>query len=171
VTNDTAESKCLQPWTTPDVWPVLGAPTTTLILAVTYCSGLLLWDYVRITTRQLYEVGIMLPLISILEFVEASLAQVATYVAITLLVILLRKWTGRVALLPLLLATPLLGILTWFGYEHFVPSYRWYTDERPPYEYGLTLERFLIAWGLEILVVLGVWWPLRTRRELRKASS
>ena len=148
------------------VWRIIGAPATTLVLVLAYWSAMGIWDYVRTPTRHFYEVVVMVPLVPLISFVAASTAQIFSYVVITTCAVLFFRWKGRVSLFLLLLLTPLLGLLTWYGYDHFVPDYRFYTDENPPYEHGLTLERFLKAWGFEILVVLGYWWPMRTRHSL-----
>jgi len=154
----------IQPLPQSIIWLVVGPPTVTLVLVVGYWLQALLRNYLSVPTRQLYEIVVMLPPITIVSFLIVFVAQLAAYAAMTALALMLRKGIGRVPLWPLLLASPLLGYLTWFGYEHFVPEYRFFLDESPPYQYGLTLNKFLFAWGLEILIVLGFWWPLRRKR-------
>ena len=61
--------------------------------------------------------------------------------------------------MPLLLAaTPVLGLLCWYGYDYLIPDFRRYTDDRPDFEHGITTERFLRSWAFEATVVTGYWW-------------
>jgi hypothetical protein len=146
------------------IWLFFGTPAVTLILCCAYCSGWILWEYLHNPNRYLYEIAIMAPLLSIVSFVLASIAEVIAYLVLPLYVLMLLYFFGRVSLVLLIPVTPLLGLLGWFGYEHFVPNYRFYTDQSPPYEYGLTIERFLVGWALEVLIVFFYWWPFRNVR-------
>jgi hypothetical protein len=130
-------------------------------MIATYWAAALGWDYLRLPSRQLYEVAFMWPTITIATLLIASIAQCVAYVVLALLATQLLRRFGHVSLLPLLAATPILGLLAWYGYDYLVPGYRWYTDERPPYEHGITGVRFLLSWGFEIIVVIGYWLLLR----------
>jgi hypothetical protein len=139
-------------------------PVATLVVVSVYCSVVMVGDYVQTPTRQFYEIAVMVPLVSIVSFIMASIAQVFAYATAILCVMFMFRYTGRASLLVLLGITPLLGLMTWFGYDRLLPDFRWYTDDSPPYEHGLTVERFLKAWGFEVLVVLLYWWPIRNYR-------
>ncbi len=143
----------------------------TLILSTVYWSGPLVWEYLQNPNRDFYEVALGAPAISIVGFLIGSIAQIIVYPVLAIYAFILFRFSGRVSLPLLLLITPVLGLLVWFGYDQIVPDYRWYTDERPPYEHGLTLDRFLTGWGLEVAVVLGYWWPIRNRRPVAQANS
>ena len=106
----------------------------------------------------------MAPAISLVSFAIASMAQIIAYPALVFYAFLLFHFSGRVPFLLLLAITPVLAWLTWFGYDRIVPDYRFMLDERPPYEHGLTLDRFLLSWGWSASVTLGFWWPLRKIR-------
>jgi len=129
-----------------------------------YWLCILVRDYARNPGRPLYEVVGTALLLPIVGFVIASVAQIFAYIIFSLCAVALVVYLGRVPLIGLLLLTPFLGLLTWYGYDHFVPDFRLMTDPSPPYEHGLTLERFLKAWGFEALIALGYWWPLRRVR-------
>jgi hypothetical protein len=143
------------------IWLIFGVPVATLILCCAYGPGFLLWQYLHNENLPFREIAIVLPLFPIVCFVFASIAQAIVYFVLPLYALMLLCFTGRASLLLLLLSTPLLGLLIWFGYEHFVPDFRLYFDQSPPYQYGVTLARFLTGWGLEILIVLLYWWPFR----------
>jgi len=113
----------------------------------------------------------MAPLLPIVSFVISSVAQIAAYVVFPLCALALVIYLGRVPLAALLLLTPFLGLLTWYGYDHFVPDFRLMTDPSPPYEHGLTLDLFLKAWGCEILIALGYWWPMRSIRAAAEPAA
>jgi hypothetical protein len=103
----------------------------------------------------------MAPAISLVSFAIASIAQVIAYPVLVFYVLLLFRFSGRVPVLSLLAITPVLAWLTWFGYDRIVPDYRFMLDERPPYEHGLTLNRFLLSWAWSAAITFGFWWPLR----------
>jgi hypothetical protein len=145
-------------------WLILGVPVVTLILCCIYGPGWLLWGYLHdpdLHNLHFYEIAIVALLASITGFAIASIAQAVVYFVLPLYGLMLLCFTGRASLPLLLLSTPLLGLLIWFGYEHFVPDFRLYFDQSPPYRYGLTLKRFLTGWGLEVAIVLLYWWPFR----------
>ncbi len=146
------------------IWLVLGSPAVTIVLCCAFCFGFLAWEYMHNPNRHLYEATIMAPAISIIIFVIASIAQIIPYVILPFYVRALLRLFGRVPLLLLIALTPLLGLAVWFGYGHFLPDYHWYTDESPPYVYGLTLVRFLYGWAFELIIVLVYWWPFRSLR-------
>jgi hypothetical protein len=146
------------------LWVFFGAPAATIILCCVYSFGALAWEYLHNPNRHLYEVAVMGALLSIFAFVAVSIAQVITYVVLPLCVLVSLQTSGRVSLLLLIAVTPLLGLSVWFGYEHFLPEYRFYTDQSPPYVYGLTLSRFLYGWAVEFSVVFLYWWPFRKLR-------
>jgi hypothetical protein len=145
-------------------WPIFGVAVVTFGLVVVYVTSTMVWAVIGTSApRGVFQIVLPFLVLPLLAFIEAMLAQVLSYVVLVVSAILLLRRRGFVPLWPLLLSSPLLGLLMWFGYEHFVPDSRFMLDLRAPYEYGLTLQRFLLGWGIQILVVIGYWWPMRRR--------
>jgi hypothetical protein len=156
-------------------WLFFGAPAVTLLLVTAYWFGMLVWGFIQNSSAGLPAIlfgfaTMWLP-VSVVEFVIASTAQIFVYPLLFFYGIVLFWWRGHAGLPFLLALTPLLGLLAWYGYDRVLPDYRFYTDERPPYVHGLTLERFLNAWAFEIAVVIGFWWPMRNRRLSEQANG
>jgi hypothetical protein len=145
----------------------LGPPLVTLCISAAFWGATLFWDYVNLPSRQFHEVVFMWPFATIMGFLVASLAQSGAYVTLPLLAKWLLRRYCQISLLALLAATPVLGVLVWYGYDYLVPELRWYSDERPPFEHGITGVRFLMSWGLEIAIVIGYWLLLRPLRSVR----
>jgi hypothetical protein len=146
------------------VWLIFGVPAITLVLACAYWPGWLFWGYFHdpnMHNLHFSEIIVVALVASIVGFVIASIAQAMVYFVLPLYAFVLLCLSGRVFLPLLLLSTPLLGLLSWFGYQHFVPDFRLYFDQSPPYQYGLTVKRFLAGWRLEVAIVLLYWWPFR----------
>ena len=156
------------------VWLIFGGLVVTAAGSAAYWFGAFVWELVQNPARGIYAFGpfllVWIPL-TVINFAIASTAQIFAYPFLVAYACLLIYFSGRVSF-PLLLAiSPLLGLLAWYGYDHLVPDFRWYTDERPPYVHGLTLERFMLAWLFEIAMVLGYWWPLRRLRLAQRVPA
>ncbi|WP_164212778.1 hypothetical protein, partial [Stenotrophomonas maltophilia] len=80
-------------------------------------------------------------------YVVALISHVISYPLLIFAAFFLFKRMGRVRLFPLLLLTPVLGVMSWLSYDRIVPDFHSFDDEMLPYQHGLTLERFLIGWG------------------------
>jgi hypothetical protein len=155
-------------------WSIFGAVLVTLVLATAYSSCLVILLFFRDTSAgaaNASTLAVMWLLLSFTEFAIASIAQVFVYPLLFLYVLVLFRMRGNADLRFLLALTPILGLLAWYGYDRILPDYRFYTDQRPPYEHGLTLERFFSAWAFELAVVLGFWWPIRKRRLFEPAVA
>ena len=118
-------------------WLVFGAPAVTFLLVTAYWFCLLILGSFQNPSAGLaaYAFGFVtmwLP-VSIVEFVIASTAQVFAYPRLFFYALVLSWALGRADLRFLLAVTPLLGLLVWYGYDRFLPDYRFYTDERPSY--------------------------------------
>jgi hypothetical protein len=150
------------------IWLYLGPLVVLVCLMALYSAyvlaGPLLLDMFYNPNRHFYEFPVMLPVAIIVTSVVAFISHALSYPLLICCAVLLLRRLGRVPFALLLATTPVLGLLTWYGYDRFVPDFRWYTDDSPPYEHGLTLERFLKSWALEVAVVLGYWWPIRSYR-------
>jgi hypothetical protein len=140
------------------IWLYLGPLIVLVCLLALYSAyvsaNALLSDIFQNPNRHFYEFAVMFPLSTILVSIIAFASHSLSYPLLIGCVFLLMRYLGRIPFVFLLATTPLLGFLTWYGYDHFVP----------PHEYGLTLERFLKSWALEIAVVLRYWWPIRNYR-------
>jgi hypothetical protein len=160
-------------------WLIFGPPAVTFLLAAAYWFGSYVWGLIwapkaslgaTLLSIPIFFVTMWLPL-SFVDFAIASTSQLLAYPLLVICALIVIRWRGQASLPLLLSLTPLLGFLTWYGYDHFVPDFRWYTDERPPYEHGLTLERFLNAWAFEAAVIVGFWWPMRNLRLSEQANG
>ena len=157
------------------VWLVFGVAAATLVLVAAYGFCLFVWGFIQnpsagLTPLAFGLVTMWIPL-SIVEFIIASIAQILAYPVLVACAFISFRLVGRPYLPLLLIITPLLALLVWYGYDRIVPDYRWYTDDRPPYEHGLTLERFLKGWAFEAAIVLGYWWPIRKYRLVDQATT
>jgi hypothetical protein len=148
------------------VWLYLGPLVVLVCLQASYYAyeAVNVLDLLNNPNRHFYEFAVMFPLATAVASVVALISHVLSYPLLIACAFLLTRWLDRVPFAVLLATTPLLGLLTWYGYDHFIPDYHWYTDDRRPYEHGLTLERFLKSWALDFAVVLGYWWPIRNYR-------
>ena len=157
--------------TWPRVWLIFGGLVVTAVGAAAHWFSAFVWAFVQNPAQGIYALGpfllVWIPL-TIVDFAIATTALTLAYPLLVAYACLLIYFTGRVSLPSLLAISPLLGLLAWYAYDHFVPDFRWYTDERPPYVHGLTLERFLNGWLFAIAIVLGYWWPLRKLRLARQ---
>ena len=147
------------------VWVFLGGLVVTVAGAAAYWFFAFLWAVIQNPHAGPTAIGPFLLMwvpLTVVSFVTAFIAQILSYPLLVASTSFMIYRTGRVPLSLLVAISPLLALLAWFAYEHFVPEYRWYTDETPPYEYGLSFKRFLSAWAFQIVIVLGYWWPLRT---------
>jgi hypothetical protein len=157
------------------IWLYFGPLIVLVCLLALYCAyvtgNALLMDILQNPNRHFYEFAVMLPLSTLVASVIAFISHALSYPLLIFCIFLSTRCLGRVPLALLVALTPILGLLTWYGYDHFIPDYRWYTDDRPPYDHGLTLERFLKSWALEITVVLGYWWPIRNYRLSARAAA
>ncbi len=145
------------------LWLLLGQSLVCIFGGAFYELGCLIYWYgiKGFEGHPAIETIEMIVALIIFQVVVVHIARAVSIIfTITAAIASLAIWK-KVKLDFFLLFTPISALLLWYGYDHFVPSYRLMNDARPPYQHGLTWARFGIAWLVETIIAIGYWLPLR----------
>ncbi len=139
----------------------------TYILAIVFTAvqigSWMLFEYATDANRHWWEVAIMLPL-AIIVFAVTYVVKICiailpvspiSIVAFALVWQTIGNQRNLATWLRLLSAATLLCLAaagSWYLYDYYVPDYRLFNDDRPPWQHGLTLPRFGAAFGIQALI-------------------
>jgi hypothetical protein len=146
------------------LWLFLGQPAITLSILAVYMLGIFtLEEFEGPPISPFSLIGLALTF-TLIGMIIASMGQFLSWALSLGIAVISLQWWGRVRLGLLLVVTPFLGILLWYGYDRFVPEAEWAGSPPSSYVHGFTWTRFGLAWLIEIASVCGYWFPLRKLR-------
>lgn len=145
-----------------------GTVLSTIMVAVAGSSAFVIW---RSLTSLGWENLTLLPLFVAICVAAALIANAGSMIILGFYAKTVVRRYGQISFPILFVLTPVLAIITWYGYDYLVPSFRWYTDESPDFEHGLSVERFLYALAFEVSVVAVYWLLIKEKQSPLRDSA
>jgi hypothetical protein len=143
-------------------WLILGAPIVTFILTAV---GTAIFIVGLLFVGDVGSLFVEFTSLLLLMFLLMSVGQCFMYPATALLAYLLLKYSGRLSLSRLMLFSPVIALLTWFGFKFVLPlvPIPMPTPDNLFAEHPVAtfLIEFAMSWIWTIVILLGYWWPFR----------
>jgi hypothetical protein len=153
------------------MWIFFGPFAAIFFMLFLFACYRLLPEYFHNQARHFYELTLMLPLMVIATSIVAFVSHAISGPVLLCWIFIILRIFGRIPFIWILAISPVLALLTWFGYDHLVPDYRFFTDDRTLYSHGLTLSRYLTALAFDLTMVAIYWIPMRNYRPNQRAAA